>query len=105
MRVLKRHLGIEYEFRPEGIFTHMRTAELKLLKTFGYLPGEGKKFRVPLADDSQWSSRGFKTGVKGLTDVNMASLIGAALWIRRGVRLDLSVALHKLSLTKDTGAF
>ena len=30
--VLKRHLGIEYEFRPEGIFTHMRTAELKLLK-------------------------------------------------------------------------
>ena len=83
----------------------MRTAELKLLKTFGHLPGQCKTFKVPLADHSQWSSRGFKTGVKGLSDVKMSSLLGAALWIRRGVRLDLSVALHKLSLTKDTERF
>ena len=90
--LLTRHLGIEYEFRPDGIFTHMRTAELKLLKTFGYLPGQCKTYKVPLADDSQWDLRRFKTGVKGLTDIKMSSLLGAALWIRRGVRLDLSVA-------------
>ena len=102
---LTSHLGIQYVATSKGIFEHMERTTRRVLSDFGYAPGTCKKATTPLNDDSQWSTRGFKTGVNKLAKVDMRKIVGALLWIRRCVRLDIAVALHKLSVTSDDKRF
>ena len=92
--VVRLHLGVEYDFTKQGIFTHQTKAALELLREYGYDSVHPAK--VPLVEYEGMEPE-FKTGVTKLEGRNMKSLVGSLLWLRRGTRPDLAVAISKLA--------